>query len=71
MATLGYGVFDADNHYYEAEDAFTRYAELRPHTGLKDRFKLLFECAGKIAGFPRHIGTHSSGIVISSSPQWK
>ena len=24
---LGYGVFDADNHYYEAEDAFTRYGD--------------------------------------------
>jgi predicted TIM-barrel fold metal-dependent hydrolase len=25
MASLGYGMFDADNHYYEAEDAFTRH----------------------------------------------
>jgi predicted TIM-barrel fold metal-dependent hydrolase len=25
MSELGYPVFDADNHYYEAEDAFTRH----------------------------------------------
>jgi predicted TIM-barrel fold metal-dependent hydrolase len=29
MADLGYRVFDADNHYYEALDAFTRHIE--PH----------------------------------------
>jgi predicted TIM-barrel fold metal-dependent hydrolase len=27
MADLGYKAFDADNHYYEAEDAFTRHIE--------------------------------------------
>jgi predicted TIM-barrel fold metal-dependent hydrolase len=27
MAELGFRVFDADNHYYEAEDAFTRHLE--------------------------------------------
>ena len=25
MAQLGYGAFDADQHYYEAEDAFIRH----------------------------------------------
>ena len=58
------GFIDADR----IEEAFTRYAELRPHAAIKDRFKLLFQCASKIAGFPRHIGTHSSGIVISRLP---
>ncbi len=50
------------------EEAFGKYAELRPFQHMKDRFKLLFDCAGKIAGFPRHIATHSSGIVISRVP---
>ena len=27
MTELPYPVFDADNHYYEALDAFTRYVE--------------------------------------------
>ena len=35
---------------------------------MKERFKLLFELCGRIAGFPRHMGTHSSGIVISNAP---
>jgi error-prone DNA polymerase len=50
------------------EAAFDRFAELKPHRGLMDRFRLLFALCGKIAGFPRHIGTHSSGIVISATP---
>ena len=25
MAQLPYEIFDGDNHYYEAEDAFTRH----------------------------------------------
>ena len=31
MAKLDYLVFDADNHYYEAEDAFTRYVPPEMH----------------------------------------
>jgi len=27
MANLGFSVFDCDNHYYEALDAFTRHIE--------------------------------------------
>ena len=27
MADLPYLIFDADNHYYEAEDAFTRHLD--------------------------------------------
>ncbi len=50
------------------EAAFERYAELKPHRNLIARFRLLFELCGRIAGFPRHIGTHSSGIVISAAP---
>src|SRR5207247_10904873 len=37
-------------------------------TGLKARFKRRFAGAAQIAGFPRHLGTHSSGIVISRLP---
>ena len=29
MADLDFLVFDADNHYYEAEDAFTRHVDRR------------------------------------------
>ena len=29
MAKLDYAAFDADNHYYEAEDAFTRHLDPR------------------------------------------
>lgn len=27
MTSLGFGIFDGDNHYYESRDAFTRYIE--------------------------------------------
>lgn len=50
------------------EAAFDRFAELKPHRHLIERFRLLFDLCGRIAGFPRHIGTHSSGIVISAAP---
>jgi len=32
MAELAYGAFDCDNHYYEAEDAFTRHVDRRMHS---------------------------------------
>lgn len=54
-----------------AEDigaAFERHAELKHHTHLRDRFQTLFALCSKIAGFPRHIGTHSSAVVISRRP---
>ncbi|MCC6728431.1 MAG: DNA polymerase III subunit alpha [Chthonomonadales bacterium] len=59
------------HHFVRADhilEAFDRYAELRPHRDLIDRFRLLFDLCGRIAGFPRHIGTHSSGVVISREP---
>lgn len=31
MAALDYHAFDADNHYYEAEDAFTRHVDPKMH----------------------------------------
>ncbi len=50
------------------EAAFEKYAELKPHAHLIERFKLLFALCGKLAGFPRHLGTHSSGVVVSRAP---
>lgn len=50
------------------EAAFDRYAELRPHQHLIERFRMLLDLCRRISGFPRHIGTHSSGIVISAVP---
>ena len=39
MTTLGYAMNDADNHYYEPDDCFTRHIEsrLRPRTVWIDR----------------------------------
>ena len=31
MADLGFQAFDADHHYYEAEDAFIRHVDRRMH----------------------------------------
>ncbi len=59
------------SHFVQAdriEEAFGRLPELRGHGHLLERFKLLFDLCGKISGFPRHLGTHSSGIVISRRP---
>ena len=53
---------------HEAAEAFESYAELKPHRGLLERFKLLFDLCKRISGFPRHLGTHSSGMVISRVP---
>ena len=51
----------------QVDEAFGRYAELKPYEGMKDRFKFLFEMR-QDRRIPRHIGTHSSGIVISRTP---
>jgi error-prone DNA polymerase len=52
----------------QIDQAFARFAELTPFTKYKERFRLLFTLCARIAGFPRHIGTHSSGVVISRVP---
>ena len=52
----------------QIEEAFDRYAELKPFHKYKERFRLLFLLCSRLAGFPRHIGTHSSGVVISRVP---
>ncbi len=48
--------------------AFDTCAELKYQQHLKERFRLLFDLCGRIAGFPRHLGTHSSGVLVSRVP---
>ena len=52
-------------------NAFDHVAELKPYAGRREQFSLLFDLCGKIADFPRHMGSHSSGVVISRLPLWK
>ncbi|BDI32598.1 DNA-directed DNA polymerase [Capsulimonas corticalis] len=49
----------------EIKAAFERNPELRGYASLASRFELLFTLCGKIGGHPRHLGSHSSGVVIS------
>lgn len=49
-------------------EAFESNPELKPHANVAERFQLLFDVCKRIASFPRHIGTHSSGVVISRVP---
>ncbi|BDI33352.1 DNA-directed DNA polymerase [Capsulimonas corticalis] len=55
-------------HASEIGSAFDTYAELRPHKALREQFQILFTLCASIAGFPRHMGSHSSGVVISRVP---
>ncbi|HHV79916.1 MAG TPA: DNA polymerase III subunit alpha [Firmicutes bacterium] len=50
------------------EEAITKFPELRALRLPMDKFKLLFEMCGRLAGFPRFLGTHLGGIVLSGSP---
>jgi error-prone DNA polymerase len=52
-------------------NAFDHVAELKPYAGQREQFALLFDLCGKIADFPRHMGSHSSGVVISRVPLWQ
>jgi len=59
------------SHMVSADDlagAFDRFAELKPHAHLKPRFALLFSLCKMLADFPRHLGSHSSGLVVSRVP---
>ncbi len=58
-------------HFVKAahiEEAFTHVPELKPHIALTEQCQLLFNLCRRIAGFPRHIGTHSSGVVVFRQP---
>jgi error-prone DNA polymerase len=50
------------------EAAFEKYAELKDQKHLIGRFQKLMSLCARIAGLPRHIGTHSSGVMISRIP---
>ena len=42
--------------------------ELRALNLPVDRFEMLFQRCSEIAGLPRHIGTHASGIIVTGLP---
>ncbi|MHB8927519.1 MAG: DNA polymerase III subunit alpha [Bacillota bacterium] len=53
----------------EVEQAFEDLPELRQGGLLPARrYQRLFEAAKAVAGFPRHLGTHLGGLVISARP---
>lgn len=49
-------------------ESFERSPHMRSYAALAGRFTLLFDLCGKISGHPRHIGSHSSGLVIGGMP---
>jgi error-prone DNA polymerase len=51
----------------EIEQAFTR-PELRGYAHLKEPCQQLFSLCRRIAGHPRHLSKHSSGVIISRVP---
>ena len=53
---------------HKIDEAFTKYPELGAYTHLRERFQYLFQLCNRVAGFPRHIGSHSSGVVVSRYP---
>ncbi|MDI6823005.1 MAG: DNA polymerase III subunit alpha [Bacillota bacterium] len=58
-------------YYLEADDldrAFAGVPELRDSGLDPRRFRLLVEIGRRVAGFPRHLGTHLGGVVISRRP---
>lgn len=50
------------------EEAFNTKAELRDYAGVADKFAEIFDLCGRIAGYPRHLGSHSSGVIIGKVP---
>lgn len=48
--------------------ALQEFPELRDSRIPLERYRLLFELASQVAGFPRHIGTHLGGLVLSREP---
>ncbi|MDD2201066.1 MAG: DNA polymerase III subunit alpha [Firmicutes bacterium] len=48
--------------------ALKRYPEARDAQIPEWKYELLFELCESVAGFPRHIGTHLGGLVISDQP---
>ncbi|NLY11738.1 MAG: DNA polymerase III subunit alpha [Firmicutes bacterium] len=50
------------------EDVLKRLPELKGHPLHSPRYKYLLTLCTAINGFPRHIGTHLGGLVISGEP---
>ncbi len=53
---------------YLLEDAFKSLPELRSLDIPEKRLRILIETAGQLFGFPRFLGTHLGGVVISKDP---
>ncbi|MEW6547057.1 MAG: DNA polymerase III subunit alpha [Bacillota bacterium] len=52
----------------DLDRAFASVPELRDSGLDPHRFRLLSEIGRRVAGFPRHLGTHLGGVVISRRP---
>lgn len=50
------------------ESALEKRPELRDSNIPKERFRWVFRLAARLMDIPRHIGAHSSGVIISSIP---
>ncbi|MGE5397166.1 MAG: DNA polymerase III subunit alpha [Chitinophagales bacterium] len=58
-------------HYMHADhirNIMTQLPELRSSNLGQDKFKLLLDLCEKVAGFPRFLGTHLGGLVVSREP---
>ncbi|SMB97119.1 error-prone DNA polymerase [Thermanaeromonas toyohensis ToBE] len=49
-------------------DALERFPELRCGPWKEEKYRRLFGFCGRIAGFPRHLGTHLGGLVVTGPP---
>src|SRR5690606_28714530 len=63
LARRGYGSVGAD-----ALERFERVPELRDSGIAAGRYRRLLEACAAVRGFPRHLGTHLGGLVISRRP---
>ncbi|MCL6487917.1 MAG: DNA polymerase III subunit alpha [Alicyclobacillus mali] len=58
-------------HADEIEEALERVPELRDFQPYRRAFQWMLAISRQIAGFPRHFGTHTGGIVVSGEPLMK
>jgi len=52
----------------DLREEFRRSPTLRNSCEMLDRYQLLFDLAEQISGHPRHLGSHSSGVVVGAMP---
>jgi len=52
----------------DLREDFMRSPTTRDHGDMLARYELLFDLAEQISGHPRHLGSHSSGLVIGGMP---